>query len=195
MVTYLKAKLVNSSDSIQSFDLDCSETKINISDNIYNYNGTLGNIIAIKRYYGVNQTEKKNIDYIIDNSSIFFDNKITDNLTFQTGVYHDSYSIEIFNNYIALNCNKSRKCENISYTRNILNSEIKNKNINYDSQKILDLFFYSCITNNSNYDIYNYEAKNTALYTSLVTLLFRVIKNFTKKIKFLLMIILWYYTI
>ena len=181
MVTYLKAKLVNSSDSIQSFDLDCSETKINISDNVYNYNGTLGNIIAIKRYYGVNQTEKENIDYIIDNSSIFFDNKITDNLTFQTGVYHDSYSIEIFNNYIALNCNKSTKCENISYTRNILNSEIKNKNINYDSQKILDLFFYSCITNNSNYDIYNYEAKNTALYTSLVTLILVIIFYITYK--------------
>ena len=165
LVGYLNTTSIHSTK--KEIQLDCKASKI-------------GNIIAIIRYYNVRENELNYLNNYSSNSfDINFINHISKTNNNKKAHYHDSNSVSIFNQALILkNCSILNKC-NLNYSRNIIKAETHNKkdseSYHQYNTNITDLFIYSCIPEDSGYKINNNEIKNTAVYTTFITLIIIII--------------------
>ena len=179
LVTTLGNTLVEYLNITSFFSGD--EGKKNIS--FFCNNGKIGNIIMIKRFYGMEKND------VFDYGNLLIDNKKSRTFTQefadvlknctnknQEDVYHDEHTITEFNNLLLYqnNCSDKNYCE-IKYTKKLIKKETEDKDKTYYdkylSTNISDVFIYSCNPDNSNYIIGDELPQNTALGISFVSLI------------------------
>ena len=147
---------------------------------IFCNNSKIASIILIKRFYGIKESDIFDFSELIKNdnniSKMFtkeFIEKLDESIKIQDHIYHDEHSINEYNTLLFQdNCTNKSFCE-IKYTKNIIKIETENKTYydKYQFTDISDVFIYSCIPDDSNYEHGSKLPLNTALGISFVSLI------------------------
>ena len=150
---------------------------------IFCNNGKIGNIIMIKRYYGMEESDVFDYGDLLTNhnKTRTFTQEFTEvlkNCTSkeQEDIYHDEHTITEFNNLLIQDsCSDKNFCE-IKYTKKLIKTETEGAGKSYyynkyQSTNISDVFIYSCNPEDSNYQIDDDTALMTALGISFVSLI------------------------